>query len=153
MAPFFHMVLGCVLLAFSAVAPAATSSECDKLSAGLREKLRHDSEPENQGYTDCKVHPGAPGHLLVVTARPDGPAGSAASDETTYDLDLALVRTSDERIVKRSRFRRAFESDAIVFSRLALDTARYILAPGVARSACAPIRRRSAVPRRTSGST
>ncbi len=82
------------------------------------------------GYSVCKEWPAYPG--LTITALSQFESGPLASDygpEGKYDLNLAVVSAGDSKPLATYHKASAFESDAIQFEDLQLDTARYKLTP------------------------
>lgn len=82
------------------------------------------------GYSVCKDWPAYPG--LSLTALSEFESGSSASDygpQGTYDLKLAVVSTGTTQPLATYHKASTFESDAIAFEDLQLDTARYKLTP------------------------
>ncbi|RON53283.1 hypothetical protein BK666_00545 [Pseudomonas frederiksbergensis] len=82
------------------------------------------------GYSVCKDWPAYPG--LTITALSQFESGYSASDsgpEGKYDLDLAVVSAGVSQPLATYRKSAAFESDAIEYKDLQLDTARYKLTP------------------------
>ena len=77
----------------------------------------------------CRALPAVPGHAVVALAfrRADS---VGEGDDGSYDIDLAIVK-ADGTVVRRMRHDSAFESDALRFSGLLIDTGRYDLAPDV----------------------
>ncbi|MHC8325370.1 PA3715 family protein [Pseudomonas sp. LB1P83] len=84
------------------------------------------------GYSVCKDWPAYPG--LTITALSQFESGYSASDygpQGKYDLDLAVVSVGDSKPLATYHKASAFESDAIVFENLQIDTARYKLTPDI----------------------
>ncbi|KOY02866.1 hypothetical protein [Pseudomonas nunensis] len=82
------------------------------------------------GHSTCKDWPAYPG--LSITAMSQFESGFSASGsgpEGKYDLDLAVVSAGESKPLATYHKSDAFESDAIVFEDLELDTARYKLTP------------------------
>lgn len=82
------------------------------------------------GYSVCKDWPAYPG--LAITAISQFESGFSASGsgpEGKYDLDLAVVSAADSKPLATYHKSSAFESDAIEYKDLQLDTARYTLTP------------------------
>lgn len=82
------------------------------------------------GYSVCKDWPAYPG--LAITALSQFESGPSASDygpEGKYDLDLAVFSAGESKPLAMYHKASAFESDAIEFEDLQLDTARYQLTP------------------------
>lgn len=80
------------------------------------------------GYSVCKDWPAYPG--LAITALSQFESGYSASDygpQGKYDLNLAVVTAGDSKPLATYHKTSAFESDAIAFEDLQLDTARYKL--------------------------
>lgn len=84
------------------------------------------------GYSVCKAWPAYPG--LTITAISQFESGLSASDygpQGKYDLNLAILSAGDSKALATYHKASAFESDAIVFENLQLDTARYKLASDI----------------------
>jgi hypothetical protein len=84
------------------------------------------------GYSVCKDWPAYPG--LTITALSQFESGPSASDygpQGKYDLNLAVVSAGDSKPLATYHKTSVFESDAIAFEGLQLDTARYKLTPEV----------------------
>jgi hypothetical protein len=82
------------------------------------------------GYSVCKDWPAHPG--LAITALSQFESGYSASDygpQGKYDLNLAVVSAGDSKPLATYHKATAFESDAVAFEDLQLDTARYTLTP------------------------
>lgn len=82
------------------------------------------------GHSTCKDWPAYPG--LSITAMSQFESGFSASGsgpEGKYDLDLAVVSAGESKPLATYHKSDAFESDAIAFEDLKLDTARYTLTP------------------------
>jgi hypothetical protein len=82
------------------------------------------------GYSVCKDWPAYPG--LSITALSQFESGYSASDsgpQGKYDLDLAVVSAGNSVPLATYHKSSAFESDAIEYKDLQLDTARYKLTP------------------------
>ncbi|VVO87475.1 hypothetical protein PS858_02119 [Pseudomonas fluorescens] len=82
------------------------------------------------GYSVCKDWPAYPG--LTITALSQFESGYSASDDGPqgkYDLNLAIVSAGDSKPLATYHKAAAFESDAIAYEDLQLDTARYKLTP------------------------
>ncbi|QVW24671.1 hypothetical protein KJF94_03545 [Pseudomonas hormoni] len=82
------------------------------------------------GYSVCKDWPAYPG--LTITAFSQFESGYSASDygpQGKYDLNLAVVSAGNSKPLATYHKAAAFESDAIAFEDLQLDTARYQLTP------------------------
>ncbi|WP_223416127.1 MULTISPECIES: hypothetical protein [unclassified Pseudomonas] len=82
------------------------------------------------GYSVCKDWPAYPG--LTITALSQFESGYSASDygpQGRYDINLAVVSAGASKPLATYQQSAAFESDAIAFEDLQLDTARYKLTP------------------------
>jgi hypothetical protein len=79
----------------------------------------------------ARTWPGAPGRLLVgwTVMRPDSD-DDANSPLRHVDLTLVLVQTSTARVLARTTFPAVWQSDAIEFRAIELDTAAWTLAAG-----------------------
>ncbi|KAF2393293.1 hypothetical protein [Pseudomonas frederiksbergensis] len=111
-------LMGCAAL-FGLVMATQAFAECEKPT------LYGDF-----GHSTCKDWPAYPG--LSITAMSQFESGFSASGsgpEGKYDLDLAVVSAGDSKPLATYHKSDAFESDAVVFEDLGLDTARYKLKP------------------------
>lgn len=79
------------------------------------------------GSTACRAWPAQPGMTLLAVAAWTEPA---SEDVRSGDLDLLLVDTASQRPLAWTRREGALSSDAVRFTGMALDTARWQLAPG-----------------------
>jgi hypothetical protein len=109
-------------------------AKCEGLTETLNEKLGYLSN-ETEGYfSACKIWPADAGKTIValahfqkgssITVPPD-------SSDGLYDLDVLVVKTDSGEIQHHLFQKGVLSSDAISFSGIDIDTARYQLAPGV----------------------
>lgn len=83
---------------------------------------------------DCKTWPGDPRKTIVAIARykPGSWFGSpAAFGEGLYDLDVVIVDTETGSVFHRLVEKDTLTSDAESLDGISVDTARYVLAPGL----------------------
>ncbi|MCB2255632.1 hypothetical protein KTQ74_27300 [Pseudomonas chlororaphis] len=104
------------------------------LSLGTTQVYAQCAAPELKegvaGYSECKAWPAYPG--VSITASSQLEAQSSAEnpyDQGTYDLRLALVASEGGATLATYSQASSFNSDAIGFSGLNIDTARYSLTP------------------------
>ncbi|WP_447934429.1 PA3715 family protein [Stenotrophomonas lactitubi] len=123
-------LLGAALLA----ALPATALACDDAEA-MREaayrQLPAGALPVTARFTDadssaCRAWPAQPGTTLLAVAQWTEPA---SEDVRGGDLDLLLIDTASGRPLAWTRVADAVSSDALRFSGLHLDTARWQLDP------------------------
>lgn len=76
----------------------------------------------------CKAWPGNADISIVALVRPQA---GATDDQASYDLDLAVVKSSSGEILQHLVQQGAITSDAMHFDGIGLDTANYALASGV----------------------
>lgn len=101
----------------------------ENLPARLAQRLGYPDEPDRQA---CKPMPDAPGRNILALSRLSEPLLGSSNDQMgSYDVDLLLVDAASERIQRHLKLEKAYESDAVRFEGIAIDTARYRLAPGV----------------------
>jgi hypothetical protein len=118
------------VLALSSEAALAADELCSQeLVAKTATLFKHD--PFQAEMHGCRALPSAPGQAIIAVAfRRADSDGDASLGEGAFDIDLALVK-GDGTVVRHLRVANAFESDAVRFSGLSIDTGRYDLAPGV----------------------
>lgn len=85
---------------------------------------------ENQSLARCKVWPAVEDQAIAVksTFTPDPVGGD---DVGTYDLELSIVNSTNDQTLATYRKPAAYDSDAVRFNDLVIDTARYNLAPDI----------------------
>ncbi|WP_295577648.1 hypothetical protein [uncultured Lamprocystis sp.] len=80
----------------------------------------------------CKRMPADPHKSIVALAVPTaGVAHPEGDAPESFDLEVLLVASASGRILSRRRLEEAILSDAIAFTNLGIDTARYTLQPGL----------------------
>lgn len=79
----------------------------------------------------CKPMPSNPARSIVALVYINGADSAEGSDERDYDLDVLIVNSSDGKVLRRSHLDGAIGSDANRFVGFDIDTANYLLAPGV----------------------
>lgn len=109
-------------------------AECEGLPERLNKKLGY-PDHETEGYFHvCKVWPADASKTIVALAHfQKGSSFSMPPNESDglYDLDVLIVKTDSGEIQHRLFQKGALSSDAIYFTGIDIDTARYQLAPGV----------------------
>lgn len=109
------------LAASTLLVTTGVRAECEKpqLSEGIR------------GYSACKDWPAFDGQTITASSAftvdpkyPDSYVGM-------FDLNLAVVDSASAKVLASFRQAEAFSSDAIRLDEVAIDTARYTLAPQV----------------------
>jgi hypothetical protein len=103
----------------------------EDLPVRVAKRLGYLSRPRHQA---CKPMPSTPGRSIVALSSlaqglEEGEAGS--SDDGSYDVDLAVVDSDTGRVQSRLLLEKAYESDAVRFEGVQIDTARYRLSPKV----------------------
>jgi hypothetical protein len=111
---------------------AASSSHAACSDELLVDSLRalHPGAELDREFSSCKAWPMHPDRLLMVLARRT-PVADAPEDVFGLDVDLAVADAADGHALAHFPLPEAIDSDAWRLSDLALDTARYRLAPGV----------------------
>lgn len=84
---------------------------------------------DGQSMSRCVVWPAFPNQAISVKST--YLADSGGDDAGVLDLDLAIVNASDAKLIATYRKPGAYNSDAIRFDDLRVDTGRYRLAPDV----------------------
>lgn len=80
----------------------------------------------------CKPIPNAPGTTIIAFAALTLESGTETdSDMGEYDLDVLIVATDTGAVLSRLLVEKAYTSDAWQLSSINIDTARYLLAPGI----------------------
>jgi hypothetical protein len=103
----------------------------EDLPARVAKRLGYLSRPRHQA---CKPMPNEPGRSIVaLSVLAQGPENSEAGsgDDGSYDVDLLVVDSGTGRVQSRLLLEKAYESDAVVFDGVQIDTARYRLSPQV----------------------
>ncbi|QQZ43425.1 hypothetical protein IF690_07765 [Pseudomonas sp. SK3(2021)] len=115
-----HGVLGCWVMIGLSLGTTHVYAQC--VAPELKDGVA--------GYSACKAWPAYPG--VSITASSQLEAQSATEnpyDEGTYDLRLALVASEGGAALATYSQASSFNSDAISFNGLSIDTARYSLTP------------------------
>lgn len=109
-------------------------AECEGLTEKLNEKLGY-PDNETEGYfSACKIWPADTNKTIVALAHfQKGSSFTVPPDSSDglYDLDVLVVKTDSGEIQHHLFQKGVLSSDAIYFSGINIDTARYQLAPGV----------------------
>lgn len=114
-----------ILISLFFCLPALAHADCKDRLSTWTQKL-HPGRTLNTEMAVCKASPADPSQTIAVL--PMAQPGSA-DDDVVYDVDV-LVANSDTGAVVAHMFEQgAIISDAIRLSSIALDTARYQLAP------------------------
>lgn len=79
----------------------------------------------------CKPMPAQPERSIVAIVYTNGAAGAEGGDERDYDLDVLIVNSSDGNVRRRLHLDAAISSDANRYTGFDIDTANYLLAPGL----------------------
>jgi len=82
-------------------------------------------------FVDCKVWPADPTKTLVALVNPQNVPDSDALHRGHYDLEMLVLETSSGTVLQNLFRKDALVTDAMILLNIRLDTARYILAPGV----------------------
>lgn len=69
--------------------------------------------------------------VLSVLAQGLGEGEAESGDDGVYDVDVAVVSSSTGQVQSRLLLDKAYESDAVRFEGVQIDTARYQLSPAV----------------------
>jgi hypothetical protein len=110
-------------------AHAATDTDADpacqtRLATWM--KALHPGRQLDSEHAVCKVWPADPSLMLAVQPMPQA---GASNDEATYDVEVLVVDRRSGAIVAHTLQPSAITSDAIGFSSIDFDTARYQLTP------------------------
>lgn len=84
---------------------------------------------DGKSLSRCKVWPAVQNHAIAVKSTYLADAGG--DDAGVFDLDLSIVNASTYNPIATYRKPGAYNSDAVRFDDLHIDTARYRLAPDV----------------------
>jgi len=109
------IIVSALLLSLSQLGYADCTSLTDNVSKVL-------AYPNNE-FFDCKIDPVDTNKTIVALAH------SQENNASLYNLDVLLVEINNGKIVQHLFQEGAFESDAVAFSGITIDTARYKLAP------------------------
>jgi hypothetical protein len=105
--------------------PLLAHADCKDHLAAWAQKL-HPGRTLDTDAAICKISPADPTQTLVVL--PTAQAG-ATDDDTVYDVDVLVTNSDTGEIIARLFEPAAITSDAVRLQGIALDTARYQLAP------------------------
>lgn len=128
--PLQHRV--CATLLALLPLPALACDDADAAREAAYRQLPEGALPTSARHTDldsmaCRDWAAMPGTTLLAVAQWDAPA---SEDARGGDLDLLLLDTASRRPLAWTRIPDAVSSDAMRFTGLSLDTARWQLAPG-----------------------
>lgn len=124
------------VIAFLLLATSPSYADCEALVATINKtgggpQAIPDGDPSRW---DCKTWPGDPRKTIVAIARykPGSQFGRPAEfGEGLYDLEVVIVDTETGSVFHRLIEKDALTSDAEALDGISVDTARYILAPGL----------------------
>ena len=96
-------------------------------------ECKQDQDNEPREKRACEVLPNDPGKSIVALTSLSPQTVVDAEDPSMgdYDLNLFIVKTGSSHAYSRFSEKKAYSSDAMRFSGLAIDTGRYVLASGV----------------------
>jgi len=125
------IIVAVLLLALSPSSNADCKSSTEKVIKALNDYPG--SEVLDWGtYVECKVWPADPTKTIAALVDPHKVSNiSPSSDDGRSDLEVLVLETSSGNILQRLFQKGALISDAIPLMSIQLDTARYVLAPGV----------------------
>lgn len=125
------IIIAIALLQLSQISQAACDGLADKVSSELH--YPDSASAEGRFFSDCKIWPIDSSQTIVVLAhfQKGSSFTSPESNMGLYDLDILLVKTKSARVVSRLFQKGALSSDSVGLDRIAIDTARYNLAPNV----------------------
>ena len=101
----------------------------DSLPARVAKTLGYLSRPEHEA---CKPMPNAADRSIVALsylAQGLGDSDTASAGDGSYDVDVLVVDSDTERVQSRLLLEKLYESDAVRFDGMQIDTARYRLSP------------------------
>lgn len=106
---------------------------CEEFPAQVNAKIGYPSHETEVYFAACKVWPADSSQAVVALAHfQKGSSFSNPPDSNgLYDLDIVIVNTETGEFRQRLFQKGAVASDAIYFSGMDIDTARYQLAPGI----------------------
>lgn len=127
--PRHGLLCGALLAALPLAAVACDDADADATRAAAYRQLPQGALPLQQRFIDpaataCRAWPAQPGTSLLAVAAWTGPA---SDDVRGGDLDLLLLDTASQRPLAWARVANALSSDAMRFTGLRLDTARWQL--------------------------
>ncbi|GFM81355.1 hypothetical protein PSCICN_20470 [Pseudomonas cichorii] len=105
--------------------PLLASANCTDKIQGWAKALRPDLKLDSE-HAVCKINPGDSSQVLAALPFAENVTEDGQGD---YGLGVIVVNASNGKIISQHYQAAAISSDAIYFSRLELDTARYQLAP------------------------
>jgi hypothetical protein len=124
------IIVAALLLALSPLSYAG----CEHPTEGVVKALNDypgGKTSDGRTFVDCKVWPADPTKTLVALVNPQNVPDSEAFQRHHYDLEILVLETSSG-VVLQSLFRKdALITDTMQLLNIGLDTARYVLAPGV----------------------
>ena len=103
------------------VLPFFSYANCSKLINDLTLKYHPNVSDKDFSFEDCKVWPEDPSKTIVVLAISKDQDINYAG----FDLDVILVNNKNNKVIARNFEKKAITSDAINFTGLSIDTARY----------------------------
>lgn len=130
--PPVRIAVGLLLLVF----PPLVYADCDQIRDDFSKTFNRpgadtSGEPD---FIECRMWPGNPTRYMVAIASfrdRSAPASSADNDAGFYDLTVLLLKNTSDQVVARLVQKRAFSSDAVRLTGIAIDSAPYTLAPGL----------------------
>lgn len=126
-------IAACLLLLFF---PPLVYADCDQIRDDLSKTFNRPGGDTSgmPNFIECKMWPEDPTRYIVAIASfQDHPAlASSANNETDfYNLTVLLLKNTSDQVVARLVQKRAFSSDAVRLTGIAIDSAPYKLAPGL----------------------
>ena len=125
-------IAACLLLL---VFPPLVYADCDQIKDGLSKTFNRPGG-ETSGmpsFIECKMWPEDPTRYIVAIASFQDHSALASPENNEadfYDLTVLLLKNTSDQVVARLVQKRAFSSDAIQLTGIAIDSAPYKLAPG-----------------------
>lgn len=125
-----RVTVAALLLALSPLSYA----DCEHPTDAVAKALNHypgSKTVDWRTFADCKVWPADPTKTLVALVNPQNVPDSDAIQRRHYDLEILVLGTSDGNVLQSLFQKDALVTDAMLLLNIRLDTARYVLAPGV----------------------
>ncbi|MET1067044.1 MAG: hypothetical protein ABWY28_03445 [Pseudomonas prosekii] len=98
--------------------------------AGQAQATCQEMDFDGHSLARCKVWPALKNQAIAAKST-FTPASDDANDGGMFDLELAIVDSTNDQTLAAYRKDQAYNSDAVSFEGLVIDTARFTLAPEV----------------------
>lgn len=125
------VIISVLLLTLSPLSHADCKSATEKVIKASN--YYPGSYPVNwDNYVECKVWPADPTKIIAALVDPQKASDAdPGADDGLSDLEVLVLEADSGNILQRLFKKGALISDAITLTGIELDTARYVLAPGV----------------------